>query len=79
MRKMSETNEIIKGLKKSIWKRIDFTNKAKADYKLSIAKLLAEKDSDEKTAMLKYYRKRFYETIGALDVLYDICRIELDE
>ncbi len=76
---MSETNQNLNELKQAIWKRIDFTKKAKDDYELSIAKLLCEKDSEEKTSLLKYYRKRFYEASGALDILYDICRIELEE
>lgn len=79
MRKMSETNKNLNEMKQSIWKRIDATNKAKDDYELTISKLICEKDSEEKTRMLKYYRKRFYEANGALDVLYDICRIELEE
>lgn len=79
MKKMSETDQNLNNMKQSIWKRIDFTQKAKDDYELYIANLIGEKDSEEKTRMLIYYRKRFYEANGALDVLYDICRNELDE
>ena len=76
---MSETNQNLNKMKQSIWKRIDSTQKSKDDYELYIANLISEKESEEKTRMLKYYRKRFYEANGALDVLYDICRIELEE